>query len=88
MPDPAELEALKDACTAANLSSRVHQADLASRAMLNAVLEQIPTVSFARKWSHAATSTRIQYPGHPGVPDVCKLPTGYARAYMSSCELE
>jgi hypothetical protein len=33
------------AATAANLASKVHQADLASRAMLNAALEYVQAVS-------------------------------------------
>ena len=45
LPDPAELEAVRAAATAANLASRVHQADLASRAMLNAALEHVQAVS-------------------------------------------
>lgn len=45
LPDPSEQEAVKAAATAANLASRVHQADLASRAMLSAALEHVHPVS-------------------------------------------
>jgi hypothetical protein len=44
LPDASELAASKLAATAANLASRVHQADLASRAMLNAALEHVHKV--------------------------------------------
>jgi hypothetical protein len=63
LPDAAEAAALKAAATAANLASRIHQADLASRAMLSAALEHVRQVS----WHVTLRSAHAHSPRRPVV---------------------
>lgn len=42
--DSPELQSVRAAATAANLASRVHQADIASRALLGAALDSVQQV--------------------------------------------
>jgi hypothetical protein len=83
LPDASELAASKLAATAANLASRVHQADLASRAMLNAALEHVHKVGAEARRNGCVCVGGGGAANHQGAPSLTVIPWPWVRWHHS-----